>query len=189
MAKEFSMAFDSVNGDRQVYSAEWAMPYKMMWSNGISPEPNSLKVTAAGNMQVAVGYGGANLEGRFYWLLDDGTGILKLSIPPADPTYDRIDRIVLRLDLSAAERRIWVKVLQGTALAEPMPPALTRDANAWELSLAQIRVRGGIGATTDEDITDEREMDDICGRIQLVGANYLSLTDWRAFTNDRPDHL
>lgn len=189
MAKEFSMAFDSVNGDRQVYSAEWAMPYKMMWSNGISPEPNSLKVTAAGNMQVAVGYGGANLEGRFYWLLDDGTGILKLSIPPADPTYDRIDRIVLRLDLSAAERRIWVKVLQGTALAEPMPPALTRDANAWELSLAQIRVRGGIGATTDEDITDEREMDDICGRIQLVGANYLSLTDWRAFTNEWENHL
>ncbi len=89
----------------------------MMWSNGISPEPNSLKVTAAGNMQVAVGYGGANLEGRFYWLLDDGTGILKLSIPPADPTYDRIDRIVLRLDLSAAERKNLGQGLAGYSLS------------------------------------------------------------------------
>ena len=45
----------------------------------------------------------------------------------------------------------------------PAAPALTRDASQVMLSLAQVRVNVGVGALTEENITDERADEALCG--------------------------
>jgi len=53
--------------------------------------------------------------------------------------------------------------LVGVAAANPAPPALTRNMNVWEISLAQIRVNGGTLQIFNSNITDERHDEDVCG--------------------------
>jgi len=56
---------------------------------------------------------------------------------------------------------IFVKT--GTAAPEPAAPALTRTAETWELSLAQVRVEAGATSILSAKITDERGSASLCG--------------------------
>ena len=122
---------------------------------------DALQVSAAASgLAVNVAPGLAVMEGRYYELVDDGSGAFTLSLSAAT-AHPRIDRIVLTLNYSA--RSVTLGVLKGTEAASPEAPALTRNASRTMLSLAQVRVPVGAGALEADNITDERADEDLCG--------------------------
>lgn len=163
MAKQFFGFFDSVEGDvRQYDAAEMAQILSAAVQNGVSSHcGGGLQVQAAGSgMDTIVTWGGAVINGYVYVLGDDGSGEYRLS-HPVSGSADRIDRVVLRLDMN--QRRILLDVLCGVPAAVPSAPALTRTSQVWELSLAQVRIRATAVSVEDDDITDERSDEAVCG--------------------------
>src|SRR5690606_27977648 len=78
----------------------------------------------------------------------------------------RIDRVVVRMDTATAARKIEVYVKMGTPGSDPSPPSLTRDTEAWEISLAQVLVEANATEIKAEDITDERADAGVCGFVR-----------------------
>src|SRR5690606_40352587 len=70
------------------------------------------------------------LQGRYYQLYSAAE---VLEVPDADDTNDRIDRVVVRLDLSNAARKISVVYREGTPSGSPSPPALRSEEHTSEL--------------------------------------------------------
>lgn len=165
MAKEFYGFFDSTDGDvRQYDAAGLSQLLAAAVQSGVSSHfGGGLEVTAdGGSMQTAVSPGGAVIEGYVYVLSDDG-GAGKTFTHGAAATADRIDRIVARLDRNADKRCITLAVLEGVPAAEPVPPALTRTPQVWEISLAQVRVPASAVFILPENVTDERADESVCG--------------------------
>lgn len=165
MAKEFYGYFDSVAGDEREYdAAQFAHVLRAMGQNGItSHNGGGLAVSAeGGSMRTVVGDGGCLMNGYLYVLSDDG-GAVKAFAHPASAASDRYDRIVARLELLSDQRRVTLKLLTGTPGASPAPPALTRNATVYELSLAKVKIRAGAQSVEAADVTDERGDESVCG--------------------------
>ncbi|QQK75102.1 hypothetical protein HUG15_05770 [Salicibibacter cibarius] len=153
--------FNSTEGDERLYEADdFGQFFQNFLSNGffmglgVSPE--------GGNMDVIVSEGSAFIEGYDYANTDD----LTLTHDSADAQYDRIDRIVIRLDRRQEERTIHAAILKGTAEGDVEAPELTRDDYIWELSIAQVLIEAGKSFIEDSQITDERGDRDVCGRVE-----------------------
>ena len=169
---------DPQNPDR-VYSA--ALLCRMMAKqirDGIvhgDGDEMAVTVTDPPAMTVLVGTGTAMVQGRFC----ENDAALTLAVPAAHATYPRIDRVVVRLNASPG-RTIDIVVKPGTAAPTPAAPALTRTAETWELSLAQVRVEAGATLILSAKITDERGNTSLCGvacpvyvpstQLEVVGA-------------------
>lgn len=169
---------DPQNPDR-VYSA--ALLCRMMAKqirDGIvhgDGDEMAVTVTDPPAMTVRVGTGTAMVQGRYC----ENDAALTLAVTAAHATYPRIDRAVVRLNASPG-RTIDIVVKPGTAAPEPAAPALTRTAETWELSLAQIRVEAGATSILSAKITDERGSASLCGvaapqyvpssQLEVVGA-------------------
>lgn len=124
--------------------------------------PN-LEVTAKTNMDIALGAGFMFANGYMYE--NDSTRTLTHAI--ADPNNDRIDRIVICFDNNPAERRIYTYVKKGNPASNPVPPSVTRDSYVFEMSVAQVRIIAGKSFVEQNQITDERTNDAVCGYIPL----------------------
>ena len=164
MAQEKYGFFDSSGGDIRSYNAaEMAVAFHTLASNGVANLGTCLQVTAEGStMRTLVGYGTAMIEGYYYRLRDDGSGVQAFT-HTTEAGMNRIDRIVLRLDLTT--RSITLVKKTGTAAATPQAPAILRNAEIYEISLAQVRIRAGASVLLSTDITDERADDAVCGLI------------------------
>ncbi|GHU77589.1 hypothetical protein AGMMS49992_25980 [Clostridia bacterium] len=86
---------------------------------------------------------------------------IPFTLASPDGQNPRMDRVVLRHDKEA--RSIDVFLLQGTPSATPAAPELTRGDMVYELSLATITVGASVGAIAQEDITDTRNVPNVCG--------------------------
>lgn len=164
MAREFYGYFDSIDADVREYdAAQFAHILRASVQNGVSSHEGGLEVTADGlDMRTHVACGGCVIEGYVYVLEDDGGEPFALTHEPSG-TADRIDRVVVRLENDQSARRMGIWLLTGTPSASPQPPALTRNAQVWELSLAQVRVRASATTIASEDVTDERGDAQACG--------------------------
>lgn len=163
MAAEQSRFFDSVSGDKKYSADQFAEFFRVLVTSGILNGGPNLQVTpTGGTMSVTVNYGVANILGYMYWLVDDETGPYQANIA-ASASQPRIDRVVLRLDKSLAERKIYIAVKTGTPGASPAPPELEREGNIYELSLARINVRANATSILETDIIDERYSATTCG--------------------------
>lgn len=155
---EKSSFFNSVNHDRVYKADDWAEYFASFIGNGVFPVPsNGLQVEAAEGMQIVIHTGKAWINGYFYF----NTADLNTTLGTADGVLNRIDRIVLRWDLT--ERSIAVRVKPSSASASPTAPALQRDADAYEIALADVYVRAGSTAVLQSDITDQRFNSSLCG--------------------------
>lgn len=74
--------------------------------------------------------------------------------------------MVLRLDHEKREIKAYVK--KGTPSSSPVSPALQRDADAYELSVAEVYVRNGVVVITQESVTDVRLNKDLCGVVNSL---------------------
>lgn len=78
---------------------------------------------------------------------------LSLTLATADGVLNRIDRVVVRWDLT--NRLISVKVKSSSPSASPSAPNIERDADIYELALADIYVGAGVTSITGSRITDQ----------------------------------
>ncbi|MFE4523413.1 hypothetical protein ACFRCQ_15090, partial [Cytobacillus firmus] len=150
--------FNSVGGDR-IYKADFFAEYFSSFiANGIFPNPStSLQVMANTGMTVNVKAGKAWIKG--YYFANDADYTLQLDV--ADGVLKRIDRVVLRLDYLT--RQIVPLVKKGTFASSPVAPALQRDADAYELGIADILVNNGAISISQANITDQRLNTALCG--------------------------
>lgn len=154
--------------DRAVDSAFLRRFYKAYWDDGVFYKPStSFAVTATGTgMNVQVQPGMAQVQGAF--CLEDT--VQTLPIAEADASLNRIDSVVLRMDLSLDKRDISLAVVNGVAAVSPVAPALTRNNTTWELGIANVLVSAGAGVITQRDVEDTRLDDTRCGAVaQTMG--------------------
>ena len=134
-------------------------------TSGVFSGAEDFPVTAAGGLKVTVGAGrGWVHPSRF-----TGYSITKreadtLTMPLADPSLPRIDRIVIRYDAGA--RAASLQVLQGTASSTPTAPAISRTELIYDLCLAEITRPAGSTAVTTGQITDTRLDEKLCGIVR-----------------------
>ena len=144
------------------YDAEDVSTYLCTRTSGVYSKDTNYAVSVTGPRQIAVAPGLA-------WVnYDDFKGVsacsreaVALTIPDADSTLPRIDRVVLQFDTAA--NRTAVKLKPGTPAAAPEPPAILQNHNQYELGLCTISVPAGSAAVTSADITDTRADEDVCG--------------------------
>lgn len=134
-------------------------------TSGVFSGDEDFPVTAAGGLKVTVGTGrGWVHPSRF-----TGYSITKresdtLTMPLADPSLPRIDRIVMRYDAGA--RAASLQVLQGTASSTPTAPAISRTELIYDLCLAEITRPAGSTSITTGQITDTRLDEALCGIVR-----------------------
>lgn len=110
-----------------------------------------------------------------------------LTMPLADPSLPRIDRIIMRYDAGA--RAASLQVLQGTASSTPTAPAISRTELIYDLCLAEITRPAGSTSITTGQITDTRLDEALCGIVrdsvtgiptdELLAAAGSASTHWR----------
>ena len=134
-------------------------------TSGVFSSAEDFPVTAAGGLKVTVGAGrGWVHPSRF-----TGYSITKresdtLTMPLADPSLPRIDRIVMRYDAGA--RAASLQVLQGTASSTPTAPAISRTELIYDLCLAEITRPASSTSISTGQITDTRLDEALCGIVR-----------------------
>ncbi len=165
MEKSFPFNAVAIDGvpDR-VYTAEdFAAERAAYVSNGVT-SADSLTVTPSslGGMAVDVAAGTAVIDGYTY----RNTAALSLSLAEADAALPRIDRVVLRLDLTAREMRC--AILTGTAAEMPTAPICTYTDTVREIPLAAVFIPAGETFIEGTYLTDLRPRADyILNRLEV----------------------
>ncbi len=177
-----SYFFDSVAGDRLYYAADQARVLSAIVGRDgvVYGYGNEFNVTPGTDMNVLVDTGAAFVQGRMLEVYGEAETLL---VAAADATNPRIDRIVIRVDLSTSERRAYLAVKQGVPAAEPAAPLLQQDPTIWEMSLAQVAIEAGATGIMAEDITDEREWV-LDARTGLAGSSTFAGPAGRTITHD-----
>lgn len=149
--------------DRAVDSEFLRQVNRQYYSDGVFyDQSDRLQVVADTGMQVKVMPGCAHIQGAIGIETQQRT----LQVQAADE-QDRIDTVVVRLDLSLAVRSIDLYILKGAPAESPQPPALTRDSTTWELGLANLFIAQNTATVSQQRITDTRLDTSRCG---VVGA-------------------
>ncbi len=149
--------------DRTYNAEDFARYFASFIGSGIFPNPTTnLQVKVDNAMQIMVLAGKAWINGYFY----ENTDELSLQLATADGVLNRIDRVVLRLNLINREMKCVVK--QGASASTPQTPSIQRDSDIYELALADILVENGATKLTQSNITDQRFNNDLCGIVSGV---------------------
>jgi hypothetical protein len=117
---------------------------------------------AGDGMNVIVMPGPAWINGYCY----ENTSDLILVIEPADGVLNRIDRIAIRLD--TVERKITVVIKKGTFASSPVATSLQRDADAYELGIADVSIAKGTISISQANISDLRLNSTLCGVVNSL---------------------
>ena len=145
-----------------VYSAEDVATYLCTRTSGVYSKETNFAVSNTGTRQITVAPGLA-------WInYDDfkGASVCSreenvLTVPEADNTLNRVDRVVLQFDTS--ENITAIKLKTGTPAVAAQPPDILQNHNQYELGLCTILVPAGSTAVTAADITDTRADETVCG--------------------------
>lgn len=145
-----------------VYSAEDVATYLCTRTSGVYSKETNFAVSITGTRQITVAPGLA-------WInYDDFKGVSVcsreeniLTVPEADNTLNRVDRVVLQFDTS--ENVTAIKLKPGTPAVAAQPPDILQNHNQYELGLCTISVPAGSTAVTAADIYDTRADETVCG--------------------------
>lgn len=148
--------------DREYVESDFADYFGSVLSTGLlhtDNVPGAIAAVEAGTLNTIVSPGKAIMKGHLY----ENTTPLTLTHSIPEATLDRIDRIVLRLDLRNQSRFIKLFVSEGVPSSTPVAPVLQRDQFIHEISLAQVRVRKNTVQLLPSDLVDERLNEQLCG--------------------------
>ena len=148
--------------DGVTYSAEDVATYLCTRTSGVYAKDSNFAVSITGTRQITIAPGLA-------WInYDDFKGVsvcsredTVLTVPDADNTLNRVDRVVLQFDTSSNLTVIRLKT--GTPAVAAQPPDILQNHNQYELGLCTISVPAGSAAVTSADITDTRTDEAVCG--------------------------
>lgn len=149
MAEHFRF-FNSTEQDIREYQAsEFAEYFSRFLSDGVYVENElmGLKVSTINGFNIKVSPGFAFIRGYMYKNDSD----INFTLDGADNVLDRVDRVVLKLDIVNKTMNIQLK--KGTMGSQPSPPNLIDNASTKEIPIAQIRINKN---STSGIITDER---------------------------------
>jgi len=143
--------FDSGAG-ATVTEEQWSKMARYWRNNGVLYDAlNKMEVYAdSTGMQVKVRTGVAWINGHYFEVDAQET----LPIATSHATLPRIDRVVVRLDLT--NNAIALAVLTGTPASSPVAPNVTQTSTTWEIGLATINVGAAVSTIAAAAITDER---------------------------------
>lgn len=145
------------DGDNLYGQDEFNRYFENIYESGVSINDNgdmTLNCYVSSN-NVIVEPGFAIIKG--FYLYNDSNKTISIA---RDSNYSRIDRIVVRLDLSS--KKVSIEYKQGIAGSNPSVPELTRSNLVYELGLCQINVPVSGNIT----VTDERFRNELCGAIR-----------------------
>lgn len=157
--------------DYLIYAEDMAEWWANFYTNGIMVKQGGyldmqLKVIQDNRAQVSVQAGAIHVNGRTGKLLTPYTFQVEL----APSGQQRIDRVVIELNLDEAINEFRPLLIKGTPSEAPQVPAITRVSdvrrNIYQMSLAQIKV----DASGIVEVIDERRDDDLCGLCQVTFA-------------------
>ncbi|MEK5530643.1 pyocin knob domain-containing protein [Viridibacillus sp. FSL R5-0468] len=164
MAEKFSF-FDPVQTpdglfDREYNAQEFTDYFASLVTTGVMKGAgNQLSVSADGSSMITkLNTGVAFIEGRYY----ANDSLLNHTHDTETVGKSRVDRIVIRMDLSTEARHVISFVKKGVASASPVAPTITQTANVYEISVAQVKVVGGQTFISANNVTDERGTVVIC---------------------------
>ncbi|ACA55818.1 conserved hypothetical protein [Clostridium botulinum A3 str. Loch Maree] len=161
----FNAVYDA-NGvpDRAYLAEDFARYFAKFIGTGVYPNPaTGLQVVAIdNNMQIRIKKGDGYILGRDFENTDDY--IIQLDV--ADGVLSRIDRVVLRLDY--LDRKIKPILKKGNYTSSPVAKSLQRDADAYEIALADVYVKNGVISIMQSNITDLRLTKELCGIVHGV---------------------
>lgn len=148
--------------DGVTYSAEDVATYLCTRTSGVYAKDSNFAASITGTRQVTIAPGLA-------WMnYDDFKGVsvcsrenTVLTVPDADNTLNRVDRIVLQFD--AASNITAIRLKTGTPAVAAQPPDILQNHNQYELGLCTISVPAGSAAISAADVTDTRADEDVCG--------------------------
>ena len=144
--------------DREYFSEEVASVLDGFYKTGVYPNPSgNLRVFSKQGMSIGVRAGKAIIKGRTYSLSDTK----ELTVKDSLGLQDRIDRVVLRLDLN--ERLIRLNIIEGTPSTNAKAPKLLRNDSIYDIGLAEISVKRNTTNITEANIKDTRHISEICG--------------------------
>ena len=148
--------------DGVTYSAEDVATYLCTRTSGVYAKDSNFAASITGTRQVTIAPGLA-------WMnYDDFKGVsvcsrenTVLTVPDADNTLNRVDRVVLQFDTASNLTAIRLKT--GTPAVAAQPPDILQNRNQYELGLCTISVPAGCAAISAADVTDTRADEDVCG--------------------------
>ena len=128
--------------DGVTYSAEDVATYLCTRTSGVYAKDSNFAVSITGTRQITIAPGLA-------WInYDDFKGVsvcsredTVLTVPDADNTLNRVDRVVLQFDTSSNLTVIRLKT--GTPAVAAQPPDILQNHNQYELGLCTISVPAG----------------------------------------------
>lgn len=177
--------------DGVTYSAEDVATYLCTRTSGVYAKDSNFAASITGTRQVTIAPGLA-------WMnYDDFKGVsvcsrenTVLTVPDADNTLNRVDRIVLQFD--AASNLTAIRLKTGTPAVAAQPPAILQNHSQYELGLCTISVPAGSAAISAADVTDTRADEDVCG-VMRDGATGIPtaqlIAQWRAAQADLETQL
>lgn len=187
MAEHFSffdavLQDDGVTYDREYNAQQFTKYFGALVTTGVMKGTgNMLAVSANGsNMITKIDTGIAFVEAKYY----ENDSFLDLTHDTETLGKDRIDRIVVRMDLSTEARYVKAFIKKGVPSTNPVPPTLVQTASLYEISLAQVKIVGGQTFIATNAITDERGTNVIC---PWAGSNILPSYDDNALAKHLDD--
>lgn len=121
--------------------------------------PNDFVVTGdSTGMQVRVYQGRVHILGLFGKIADADAsgGRYTLTVSPAHATLNRIDRVIIRVDLATGV--MTLRMLDGTpaAAGSEVAPTPTQSDATWDFPLARVAVAAAATTIASGNVTDDR---------------------------------
>ena len=163
----FSYGFFNAKNLDRVYTAEDFTSYlSSLICNGIlDTYGDNFSVTAGGDLSVVIGTGKAWIGGHYF--INDMAYTLDLR-QYVDESLSRYVTIGISCDVSDSVRACKLEVKSGTAATSPSVPVFENTDTKTYLTLASIRLNGGITSISQSNIKDYRSDENKCGYVKCI---------------------
>ena len=163
----FSYGFFNAKNLDRVYTAEDFTSYlSSLICNGIlDTYGDNFSVTANSNLSVVMGTGKAWIGGHYF--INDMAYTLDVR-QYVDESLSRYVIIGISCDVSDSVRACKLEVKSGTAATSPSVPVFENTDTKTYLTLASIRLNGGITSISQSNIKDYRSDENKCGYVKCI---------------------
>lgn len=143
--------YNSLNRDRKYNARDISHLFDGIIKDGVFMSVGTaFIVEAAGEMVVNVGIGRAWFNGT--WTYNDA--ILPLRLSACDILLNRIDAVVLEVNVNDNVRKNEIKIVKGDEASVPVRPTLSKENNCYQYPLAYISIAGTAEEITQANITN-----------------------------------
>ena len=163
----FSYGFFNAKNLDRVYTAEDFTSYlSSLICNGIlDTYGDNFSVTSNSNLSVVIGTGKAWIGGHYF--INDMAYTLDLR-QYVDESLSRYVSIGISCDVSDSVRACKLEVKSGTAATSPSVPVFENTDTKTYLTLASIRLNGGVTSISQSNIKDYRSDESKCGYVKCI---------------------